>query len=60
VATILITTFLCSFHKFALLVMFVSGCPAEWNANYMQTEAELGREPERNDLQEAESKMETP
>jgi len=29
------------------------------NANYMQTKAESGREPERNDLQEPESKKES-
>jgi len=57
-ATILNSTFSCSFHKFALPVKFVSEYPAGWNANYTQTEAESGRGPERNDLQEPESKEE--
>jgi hypothetical protein len=57
-AAILKTTFSSSFHKFALLVPFVSEYPAGWNANYMQTEDECGRGPERNDLQEPESKEE--
>jgi hypothetical protein len=57
-STILNSTFSCSFHKFALMVRFVFGYPAGWNANYMQTDAESGRGPERNDMQEAESKEE--
>lgn len=46
VATILRTTFSCSFHILALLVPFDFGYPAGRDANYMQTEVGNARKDE--------------